>query len=103
MQPRRKGRIATKARNLAEHLQKCVLREILRFRGIIGHAQTDGVDSCLVGMKQCAKRIRIALLGALDEIRGKRFRTTRVAIHESFLSDVESKLWRTEWKCRTHT
>ena len=28
-----------------------VLGEILRFRGIVGHAQTDGIDACLLRVK----------------------------------------------------
>jgi hypothetical protein len=38
VKPRRKGRVASKRRELAEHLKKCVLSEIFCLSGVVRHA-----------------------------------------------------------------
>src|SRR5271155_2548069 len=93
MKPRRKRRISTEGSNLAEYLQERILGEIFRFGRVVGHAQTDGINTCLVRMKQSRKRIGIAVLGAVNNVGIQRncARTCRVAVHRNapFKSQVQ--------------
>src|SRR5579864_6206702 len=75
VKPRRKGGVSAEGHNLAKNLQERLLSKILRFRDIVGHPQTYRVDARLVRVKQSGKRLRVPLLGALDQVRIEKNRT----------------------------
>src|SRR4051812_46210435 len=64
VQPGGKRRITTESGELAENLQKRVLRQIFSFGCVVGHAQADRINSSFVRMKQGSERVRIPLLRA---------------------------------------
>jgi hypothetical protein len=93
VQPGRKRGSSPKAGELAERQDERILRKVFRLGDIVGHAQTYGVDSSLVRIKQGGKCVRVPFLSALYQFksRGNLFRRN-VVVHRSLLFGVEVDL-----------
>lgn len=61
MEPCGESRFASEGAKLAEGLDERFLRQIIRIRRIVRHAETNRVDTTTVQLEQAGKRIAIAV------------------------------------------
>lgn len=62
MEPGGQRRVSFKGRQLSEHLQECILGEVLSLCRVVRHAQTNAIDPRLVRVKQLGKRFGVPFL-----------------------------------------